>query len=146
MTWAPLYHNNYDWWKGWDSLSDWVRPCSKTKLRICRDGMSTHTLDWLGGIREGIDRHSTQHDFLSNSDTPLCPCDLDFFFLWNFEAFPYPSCSCTLCHALSCILPDGLGHSLHSCWQTPGKCHTQLPAFSVLPWGGWWLFLYFCLV
>ena len=51
-----------------------------------------------------------------------------------------------ICHALLCILGNGLGYSVQSFWQMPGICCTQSPSYNVLPRDGWQYFWYFCLV
>ena len=50
---------------------------------------------------------------------------------------------CTLCCASLCILSDGPGCFVWSCWQMPGICHTHLPSYNVPPRGGWQWFWYF---
>ena len=105
--------------------------------------MSIHSLYWLGRSREGIEKNSTQCNFLaashlSNSDPPICPHHLDFFFLGTSGSSHTLYSLHVLHHALLCILPDGQGCSM----QTSGKYCTQLPSGNDLPRGGWWLFQY----
>ena len=109
----------------WGLTQEWIHEWS-------RDSMKDHSLDWLGRNKEDGKCNSAQHDFLSashlsNSDAPLGPYDLDFFFLWDFWAFSCPSCAM---HSLSCFALQTEWWfrklsvvMLANTWHMPHDCH-----------------------